>query len=80
MPNRNQNPGQSPSRQKGRRNPETLPPDDDEKQRDDQGQLAGQQGRRGDRQEPDEPLSEVQQEEDEAGEDEEGNEGTNRPS
>ena len=92
MPNRNQNPGQDQAQQKGRRNPATTMPDDDEAQEGDQtqrageqggqqpGQQAGQQGRRGGRQEPDEPLSEIQQEEDEAGEDEEDDEGMNRPS
>jgi hypothetical protein len=71
MANRDQNPGQNQTqKQKGRRNPETLPPQDDELE---------QEARRQDNQEPDEPLTDVEQEEDEA-DDEEGNEGTQRPS
>ena len=44
MPNRNQNPGQDQAQQKGRRNPATTMPDDDEAQEGDQTQRAGEQG------------------------------------
>jgi hypothetical protein len=84
MPNRGQSQDQNRTRpQKGRQNPETNSPDDEEALQGDQTQMAGQQQprrRRGGDQQPDEPLGEMQQEEDEADEDEEGNEGSNRPS
>jgi hypothetical protein len=76
----NQNQNQTRTQKKGRTNPGTFSPDDDEAQEADQTQLGGQQQARGDgSQEPDEPLSEIEQDEDMDDEDTE-NESMNRPS